>query len=101
MMITENGLADDADRLRSRYIASHLKNLQRAISDGANVEGYLHWALTDNYEWASGFSKKFGLLKVDFSTKKRYLRPSALVLKHIITNGGVTDDMEWLASDRF
>ncbi|WP_297217210.1 beta-galactosidase BgaS, partial [Thermoplasma sp.] len=81
MMISENGIADDSDRLRPRYVASHLKNLERAIKDGARVEGYLHWALTDNYEWASGFSKKFGLVKVDFSTKRRYIRPSAFVFK--------------------
>ena len=101
MMITENGVADDLDRIRPRYIASHFKNLEKAIRSGANIDGYLHWALTDNYEWASGFSKRFGLMRVDFATKKRYIRPSALVLKHIIENRGVTDELEWIASDKF
>ncbi|CAC12444.1 probable beta-galactosidase [Thermoplasma acidophilum] len=101
MMISENGVADDSDRLRPRYVASHLKNLESAIRDGAKVEGYLHWALTDNYEWASGFSKKFGLLKVDFKTKKRYIRPGALVFKEIVENNGVDEDLEWLAADKF
>lgn len=101
MMVTENGVADDSDRIRPRYITSHLKNLERAIHDGANVDGYMHWALTDNYEWASGFSKRFGLLRVDFETKKRYICPSALVLKHIVENRGVTEELDWIAADRF
>lgn len=101
MMITENGMADDNDRFRSRYIVSHLKNLERAISDGANVDGYLHWALTDNFEWGSGYSKKFGLIKVDYTTKQRYIRPSALVLKEITKNNGIPKELEWLGEDKF
>ena len=101
MMITENGMADDNDIYRPRYLVSHLKNLERAINDGANVEGYFHWALTDNYEWGSGFSKKFGLIKVDFRTKRRYLRPSALVFKEIIKNLGIPKELEWLGEDKF
>jgi beta-galactosidase len=82
--ITENGLADEADKFRSYYISSHLSNVERAIKDGFEVEGYFHWALTDNFEWASGFSKKFGLFSVNMDTKERKMRESALTLKKII-----------------
>ena len=101
MMITENGMADDNDRFRPRYLVSHLKNLERAINDGAKVDGYLHWALTDNFEWGSGFSKKFGLIKIDYKTKKRYLRPSALIMKEITKHNGIPEELEWLGEDKF
>lgn len=101
MMITENGLADDNDRLRPRYLVSHLKNLERAIRDGARVDGYLHWSLTDNFEWGSGYSKRFGLIKVDYKTKKRYLRPSSLVMREISKNNGIPEELEWLGEDKF
>ena len=87
--ITENGIADENDRYRSYYISSHLDNIERAINDGYKVEGYLHWALTDNFEWASGFSKKFGLFSVDMNTKERTMRNSALTLKNIIESRGI------------
>ena len=87
--ITENGLADEQDRYRSYYISSHLDNVERAINDGYKVEGYLHWALTDNFEWASGFSKKFGLFSVNMNTKERTMRKSALTLKKIIETGEI------------
>ena len=57
---------------------------ERAIKDGFKVEGYFHWALTDNFEWASGFSMKFGLFSVNMDTKERKMRQSALTLKKII-----------------
>lgn len=98
--ITENGLADDIDKYRSQYIISHFYNIEKAINDGAKVEGYYHWALTDNYEWASGFSKKFGLFKINMETKERLMRPSALIYKEIIDNLGVPDDMKWIAETK-
>ena len=98
MMVTENGMADAIDQYRPKYVVSHLYNVERAIKDGANLQGYFHWALTDNYEWGNGFSKKFGLIGVDLKTKKRQLRPSALVMKHIIENRGVPEDMQWIVN---
>ena len=83
LIITENGLADSEDRLRPTYLVSHLLQVERAIDDGVNIGGYLHWALVDNYEWASGYKMRFGLTQTDYKTKKRYLRPSALVYKGI------------------
>ena len=100
MMVTENGIADDMDRYRPGFLISHMKMIERAIKDGAGVEGYLHWSLTDNFEWSSGFSKKFGLLRVDYRTKKRSIRPSALVFREISKKSGVPEELEWLG-ERF
>ncbi|MGB9854266.1 MAG: family 1 glycosylhydrolase [Candidatus Bathyarchaeales archaeon] len=52
-----------------------------------DVQGYFHWALTDNYEWAKGFKMKFGLFAVDFQSKKRVKRKSANLYKKIIEKG--------------
>lgn len=96
MYVTENGIADDADYQRPYYLVSHIYQVHRALSQGADVRGYLHWSLTDNYEWALGFSMKFGLLKVDLSTKKLYWRPSAFIYREIASNNGITDEIEHL-----
>lgn len=100
MMVTENGMADAADAIRPRYITSHIHHMERAMKDGAKVEGYFHWALTDNYEWASGFSKRFGLFGIDFDTKARLLRPSSMVIKQITEHQGVPDNLMWMAESK-
>jgi beta-glucosidase len=76
-VITENGISDASDAKRAGYIESHLREVLRAISAGVDVRGYMHWSLMDNYEWADGYTQKFGLASVDFSTFERKLRPSA------------------------
>lgn len=81
--ITENGLPDAKDLKRERYIKSYLAEVQHAISDGADVRGYLHWSLLDNYEWAEGYKYKFGLVEVDFETRKRTIRKSAIAYSQI------------------
>ena len=59
--ITENGIADAADTKRAQYLFDHLATLQQAIADGvADVRGYFHWSLTDNFEWSSGYYPRFG-----------------------------------------
>jgi beta-galactosidase len=82
--VTENGLADQTDALRPRFMTEHLKVLERAINEeGIDVRGYFHWALTDNYEWAKGYGPKFGLCSVDIETKARKCRKSAEVYRDI------------------
>lgn len=89
MMVTENGLADAADRQRGRFIIDHLRWLHQAISDGADVRGYLYWSLVDNYEWSHGFEPRFGLAHVDYETYERALRPSAHIYARIIEENGI------------
>ncbi len=98
LYITENGIADDADYIRPYYLVSHIYQVYRALNNGAKINGYFHWSLTDNYEWASGFWPRFGLLKVDYSTKKLYWRPSAYIYKEIVKNHGIIDEIIHLNS---
>lgn len=84
LYVTENGLADAADRYRSWFIEESLKALLQAKRAGADVRGYFHWALTDNFEWADGFSPRFGLVAIDYETQKRTIRGSALHYRDMI-----------------
>ncbi len=97
LMVTENGVADEKDILRPSFVVSHLYQVYLALKEGVNVRGYLHWALTDNYEWAHGFSMRFGLCHVDFKTKKRFLRPSAFILGEIARRKGIPEELQHLA----
>lgn len=83
--ITENGMAH-ADRLvdgvvadqpRIDYVRAHLQALARAIEAGVDVRGYFYWSLLDNYEWDSGYDKRFGLVHVDYDTQVRTPKASA------------------------
>lgn len=83
ILITENGVADDHDELRPGFIVDHLAAVGEAIASGADVRGYLHWTAMDNFEWAEGYSKRFGLLAVDRRTLERTAKPSAAVFAEI------------------
>ncbi|MGV8986363.1 MAG: GH1 family beta-glucosidase [Cypionkella sp.] len=77
--VTENGMANAdvvedgvvSDSIREDYLFAHLAATKRAIAQGANVKGFFYWSLLDNYEWAEGYDKRFGLVHVDFETQKR------------------------------
>jgi beta-glucosidase len=87
IIITENGLADAADENRQWWITQTLIGMQKAIDNGVQLEGYLHWSLTDNFEWDKGKWPRFGLATVNDETLERKLRPSAVwfskVIKHL------------------
>lgn len=79
IIITESGVADAKDRYRRWWIEQTLVAIQRALSQGVDVRGYLHWSLLDNFEWAFGWWPKFGLVTVDREDNmRRTIRPSAL-----------------------
>ena len=75
--ITENGLADAEDKKREKFIKDHLFWIHKAIQQKIDVKGYLYWSLLDNFEWDKGFWPRFGLIKVDYKTMERKIRPSA------------------------
>ena len=75
--ITENGLADKEDKFRKDFIRDHLFWIYKAIEEGVDVRGYLHWSLMDNLEWHKGFEPEFGLIGIDYKTLERKPRPSA------------------------
>jgi beta-glucosidase len=77
--VTENGMANADelingsvnDHIREDFLFAHLDATRRAIADGANVKGFFYWSLLDNYEWAQGYEKRFGLVHVDFKSLQR------------------------------
>lgn len=87
--ITENGIADHDDDLRPRFIREALTALHRAITAGADVRGYLHWSLLDNFEWDKGYWPKFGLVAVDRTTQTRTIRESAKQYAEIAKNNAL------------
>jgi beta-glucosidase len=87
ILITENGVADEDDELRSGFLVDHLRAVVQAIGDGADVRGYLHWTGFDNFEWLEGYGARFGLVAVDRATLERRPKPSAEVFAGICRTG--------------
>ena len=87
--IIENGLADKDDSRRARFIAEHLRYVHQAIREGADVRGYFHWSLLDNFEWEAGWPPKFGLFAVNRETYERTARPSAAFYAKIAEENAV------------
>jgi beta-glucosidase len=94
LLVTENGMAnadvcvdgkvDDAKRID--YFDQHLSAVKQAISEGVPVSGYVAWSLLDNYEWALGYEKRFGLVHVDFDTLKRTPKQSLKAFARMLTS---------------
>lgn len=93
--ITENGAAcadsvneegEVIDEQRCRYFNSHLNAVSRAIDDGVRLDGYFGWSLMDNFEWAEGYSKRFGMVYVDYETQKRTPKSSAKMFQQFLAN---------------
>jgi beta-glucosidase len=76
VVVTENGIATSDDRQRIAYLADVLAGLQRCVTDGVDVRGYLCWTLLDNFEWMAGYAMTFGLIEVDRQTFARTPKPS-------------------------
>jgi beta-glucosidase len=85
MYITENGAAfkDEVsadgnvhDPRRENFVREHLKECSLAINDGVDLRGYFVWSFLDNFEWAYGFEKRFGIVRVDYPTQKRIIKDS-------------------------
>lgn len=98
LMVTENGAAyedgPDAagvvdDQRRVAYLTQHIESMRQAAAAGVPVKAYFAWSLLDNFEWAFGYAKRFGIVHVDFETQKRTLKASAFTYKAIIEGSRV------------
>jgi len=97
MMVTENGASfkdivdsqgNVEDDARLSYLRDHIFQVYRAIRAGVNLTGYSVWSFLDNFEWNLGYSKRFGLVYVDYATQKRILKKSGRWYKNVIENNG-------------
>jgi beta-glucosidase len=97
LLITENGLSvrdwvavDGAvhDAARIDFTTRYLRALHRAIQGGADVRGYFHWSILDNFEWAAGYKERFGLIHVDYQTQKRTPKDSAYWYQRVMESNG-------------
>jgi beta-glucosidase len=97
-MVTENGAAfddragadgvvHDADRVD--YLRAHIGAVHEAIRRGVDIRGYYAWSLMDNFEWAWGLSKRFGIVHVDYDTLERQPKHSALWYRDVIAANGI------------
>ncbi|KAJ4717309.1 putative Beta-glucosidase [Melia azedarach] len=93
MILSENGMDDPGnytlakgldDTVRVSYYKGYLKNLKKAVDDGANVVGYFAWSLVDNFEWLSGYTSRFGIVYIDYDTLKRYPKMSACWFRQLL-----------------
>jgi beta-glucosidase len=97
LYITENGAAFDDklkdgkvnDKKRVEYLKAHFKQAYKAIQDGVDLRGYFVWSLMDNFEWAYGTSKRFGIVYTDYPTQKRIIKDSGFFYKQIIADNGL------------
>ncbi|MEV0756504.1 GH1 family beta-glucosidase [Streptosporangium sp. NPDC050280] len=97
LLVTENGAAfDDVvedDRVhdadRTAFFEGHLRAAHTAIEAGADLRGFLVWSLMDNFEWAEGYNKRFGIVHVDFETQRRLPKDSALWYREVIRHNGL------------
>lgn len=76
------------DPQRIDYVHRHLQNLKKAVEEGIPVLGYQYWSIMDNFEWAEGYDKRFGLIYVDYRSGERVLKDSAYDYKKIIETNG-------------
>jgi beta-glucosidase len=84
MYILENGVPDREDRIRPWVLQSSMEQMKGLLREGADLRGYFHWSLTDNFEWNEGWHLRFGLIELDPATQQRRLRPSAKLYAEMI-----------------
>ncbi len=89
-VVEENGEINDTDRLG--YLKEHIIQVHRALEHGANIKGYYLWSLLDNFEWNLGYTKRFGIVYVDYATQKRTIKKSGLWYRDTIKRNSVTAD---------
>jgi beta-glucosidase len=93
IIITENGIEDSREEIRSRYLAQHIQQVWRAVNFNWRVKGYFHWSLVDNFEWERGWTQRFGLWELDVETQKRRKRKAAELYEEICNTNSLSSEM--------
>jgi beta-glucosidase len=98
MIVTENGAAFEdvvagdgsvRDRDRIAYLEQHVQAARAAVEQGVDLRGYFVWSLLDNFEWAEGYSRRFGIVYVDYETQRRIPKESARWYRRVIAANGL------------
>jgi len=94
LYVTENGcaledqLSEDGDKChdptRIEYLRAHLAQIKAAMDDGVNVKGYMLWSFIDNFEWAKGYTKRFGIVYCDYTDRRRVPKNSFYFYRDVI-----------------
>ncbi len=87
--VMSDGKVHDPQRIE--YIQGYLNGLQKAADEGVQLIGYLYWSIMDNFEWAEGYDKRFGLIYVDYQTQKRTRKDSSYWYSQVIKANGLND----------
>ncbi len=87
--VSQNGEVRVHDPDRTHYYALHLQAAQRAITDGVPLQGYFAWSLMDNFEWAFGYTRRFGITYVDYDTQQRTIKDSGRWYQQVIAANAV------------
>jgi beta-glucosidase len=91
--VTENGIGTDNDKWRQKHLVDHLKMIHQGIEEGIDIRGYFHWSLMDNFEWAEGYSSRFGLVKVNFENQKRTIKESGKLYGKIAEKNAIPKEI--------
>ena len=89
-MVDDDGNRRIKDPLRMDYLRKHLSAIHDAIRQGVDVRGYMLWSLLDNLEWSLGYSKRFGMIHVNYVTQQRTPKDSALWYSKVIASNGAS-----------
>jgi beta-glucosidase len=85
--VAPDGAVHDADRLS--YLRDHISSLRDVIDAGVDVRGYFLWSLLDNFEWAEGYGKRFGIVRVDYDTQQRTIKDSGHFYARVVAANGL------------
>jgi beta-glucosidase/6-phospho-beta-glucosidase/beta-galactosidase len=88
LLVTENGVATEDDSRKAAFIRRHVSEIESCRRAGIDLRGYFYWSLTDTYEWLHGFSKRFGLYRVDWRTLERTPTAAADVYARLVRERG-------------
>jgi len=93
--VTENGVCDENDELRPKFLLDHIHQMHRALREGIDIRGYLHWSTMDNFEYTEGYTAPFGLIHVDHASGGRRiaLKKSARLYGAIARANGITQEI--------
>ena len=93
LIISENGMEDQDDKMRPRYTLQHIHQVWRGVNFNWMIKGYFHWSLVDNFEWERGWTQRFGLWGLNEKTQKRIRRKSVDLYADICKENGITTEI--------